>query len=327
VDVSGLNRIDLPKASITKTFDRAPTKEELQKILTFADIRGKALAEIAVASGLRLGTILSLRWKDITFEQDYTTINIEPEEGRKTSHAFFTFLTPEAKRILLEYKQFRERQGETVNAESFVIGNRKRPNESLSVAAAQIYWERLLETAGLHDITHKYHVLHFHVLRKFFKTACTNAGVRREFIEYWMGHVDEGLDDSYFRASVKEHLEQYRSTIPYLSIVEAPTLISREQLQKEVLTALPKELLEPLAQKHGLSVDQLRNILAKRGSSKGTEETEERGLENIMDVIRAEKDSEDCQKIVSEEELPKFLAQKWKVVTTLPSGKIVITNE
>lgn len=49
---------------------------------------------------------------------------------------------------------------------------------------------------------------------------------------------------------------------------------------------------------------------------------EETGLE----ATTAE-ESEDCQKIVTEDDLANYLSKGWKVVTTLPSGKIVITNE
>jgi len=33
-----------------------------------------------------------------------------------------------------------------------------------------------------------------------------------------------------------------------------------------------------------------------------------------------------CQRIVSEEELPALLAEGWRVVTALPSGKIVVSD-
>jgi integrase len=355
VDVSELEKIDLPKSNITRNIDRTPTREELQRLCTLADIRGKSIIEFAVASGLRLGTMLSLKWRDIVYDQatDSTRIDVIPQEGRKTSMPFTTFLTPEARKTLNEYKLFLEHREQRRRAyalkhseqrkpleptaqDAFIFSNDKYHDSKLTTSSVQMWWARLLRAAGLEErtgqnenndkpIRYTFHVLHFHVLRKYFKTACTIAGCRREFIEFWMGHTGQGLDRSYFRAKLEEHIAQYRMAIPQLSITEVSNVITREQLQREVLTALPAELLKPLADKHGLNVDQLRTILAKVKPKKTAEEEIE-GLHSVLRVFK-KKQSEDCQKIVNENELTEYLAKGWKVVSALPSGKIVVTSE
>ncbi len=325
VDISPLERINLPKSTITKTFDRSPTREELQKLLAFTDIRGRALVETAISSGLRVNTLLGLKWKDMNFEQEYAMIKVEPEQGRKSTRPFRTFITPEARKTLIAYKEFLQRKGKKTENENFVFANELYVGDRLSTSSSQMFWTRLLKTAGLAEKSEKYHVLHFHTLRKFFKTACTNAGCRREFIESWMGHSGEGLDDVYLKATDKEHFEQYRLAIPHLSVTETPSLIPREQLQKEVLNALPREFFEPLAQKHGLTVDELVNRLQNRKRALDTEEP--KGIENPTALIKKKKETEDCQRIVSETELTEYLAKGWHFVSTLPSGKILVSNE
>jgi integrase len=326
VDAKDLQGIDLPKSNITKTFDRAPTREELQKLLTYPSIRGRTVIEMAVSTGLRLSTLLSLRWKDITFEKEYIMINVQPEEGRKTTRAFFTFMTPEARNVLLEYKAFLERKGRKVDGENFVIANDKYKDERLTASSIQMFWERLLRTAGLAEKSHMYHVLHFHTLRKFFKTACTNAGCKREYTEFWMGHTGQGLDDSYNRFTIKEHLEEYRKAIPHLSITEAPTMLTRESLQKEIIRNMPDELLAPLAEKYNMSIERLRNVMALRGK-KRDEETSE--ITNPTDFKKKKEPCENdkCQKLIEEKELETHIKDGWHFVATLPSGKILVSNE
>jgi len=50
-----------------------------------------------------------------------------------------------------------------------------------------------------------------------------------------------------------------------------------------------------------------------------------------LEPIRREKgystEEEDCQKIIDESQLPEYLKKQWHVVCTLPSGKIVVSNE
>jgi integrase len=313
-DVKLNKKIELPKSSIIKTFDRSPTREELEKLLTFTDIRGKALIEIAVSSGLRMDTILSLKWKD--YNEKEAMITVLPQEGRKSGKPFFTFITPECAKILNEYKEWKIRHGDRITEDAYIISNLKYPNKKLIPNTIQMYWERLLKQAGLSEKSHKSFVLHFHTLRKFFKTACTNANIRREYIEFWMGHAGIGLDDSYFRASVQDHKREYQKAIPYLSITEAQKEMNAVELAKQqALTAL-RVALTPEAYR------QLEPLILQAKSTQEINET--------LDKIRSEnehREPNDCQKIVDESELSEWLRKGFKFVAVLPSGKILISNE
>jgi integrase len=314
VNISELNKIELPSSSITKTFDRSPTRTELEKLLTFADIRGKALIEIAVSSGLRLDTILSLTWKD--YNEKDLMIKVEPSEGRKSGKPFFTFITPEASKTLNEYKEWRIRQGETLTEDSYLIANYTNPHKKLIPNSVQVFWTRLLKQAGLTEKSHKYHVLHFHVLRKFFKTACTNSNIRREYIEFWMGHSGLGMDDSYFRASIQDHKREYQKAIPQLSITEAQKEMDALQIAKQQALTSLRIALTPEAYK------QLEPLILQAKSTEAINET--------LDKIRSEnkhRETIDCQKIVSENELEAWLKKGFRFVSVLPSGKILISNE
>jgi integrase len=137
---------------------------------------------------------------------------------------YATFITPEAKKLLLEYRRYRESKEEQIRPDSPLIEHRGR---SITVSAFEYSWRVMLQKAGLAERSQKWHKLHLHTLRKFFRTNC--VGIDPSYREFWMGHRGGYLDESYFRADEKKHLEEYRKTIGHLSIME-PSAISEEQL-------------------------------------------------------------------------------------------------
>ena len=68
----------------------------------------------------------------------------------------------------------------------------------------------------LKDISHNQYILHIHTMRKYFRSRC--VGVDQSYREHWIGHRGGYLDESYFRAEEQRHLEEYRKSIPHLSL-------------------------------------------------------------------------------------------------------------
>lgn len=81
-----MNDILLPWKRITRGLprarryadDRAPTLEEVQKIVDYPDRRIKAIVSIMVSSGIRLGAWDHLKWKHITPIKKDGNINFNP---------------------------------------------------------------------------------------------------------------------------------------------------------------------------------------------------------------------------------------------------------
>ena len=91
--------------------DRAPTLEEIRKVVTVADLRTKCLILFLSSSGARIGSVEYLRWRDIQeveFEgrklAKVTIYRGEPEE-------YDTFVSPECNEYLLNYRELREKVG------------------------------------------------------------------------------------------------------------------------------------------------------------------------------------------------------------------------
>src|SRR4029078_4028177 len=93
--------------------DRAPTLEEIHKLLEFAgDERIKPIVLVMVSTGIRLGAWDYLKWKHVIpiERNDGTTVIAaklivyagEPEQ-------YFTFMTPEAYFALKDWMDLRQR--------------------------------------------------------------------------------------------------------------------------------------------------------------------------------------------------------------------------
>ncbi|RLC72147.1 MAG: hypothetical protein DRI26_03590 [Chloroflexi bacterium] len=220
-----LSKVEMPTTTVTRNKDRAPTQEELRKILHYCtQLKDRVVIHILTSSGLRIGTLLSLKWGDVDFNYpDVARITVRRAPGRKfsrrssrggDSNLYVTWITPEAKELLLEYKRYREQRGETITPESPLIED--GAGGHMTVSSYERRWHRILEKAGLNERSHRHYVLHIHTLRKYFRSRC--VGVDQSYREHWMGHKGGYLDESYFKAEEQMHLAEYRKAIPYLSI-------------------------------------------------------------------------------------------------------------
>jgi len=203
--------------------DRVPTKEDLRKILSVADLAIKVLAEVAISSGLRLGTILSLRLKDIKMEFETPAIIVKPELAKdRPRRGFITFLSPEAKSMVQAHLREREIRGEALTPESFLITAERPAGARITVEAADQNWRRLLKRVGMYTKGHRWGIYHPHTLRKYFSTWTKLSGVDSWVVEFFMGHRS-GINQVYFMAGAED--------------LENPQLL--ERLMKEYRKALP----------------------------------------------------------------------------------------
>ena len=345
-----LSRVDVDWSSIilpsiqAQEEDRAPTKPELKKILNVCNLRDKALIEVATSSGLRLNALCTLKVGDVNFDYpDVARITVKKQytingkvytSGRKIGRKrtfYVTFITPEAKKLLLEYLEQRKKKGENVTSESplFTTNFRNNRGKFLNKRGLDVHWIDLLKKAFLNEKSKRFHVLHFHTLKKYAETQFINAGCNPSYREFWLAHSGQYLESSYFRGEEQKHLEEYRKAIPHLSILEGQLVLSREELRKELFTQLPDELFNDLAAKHGLTSSQIKNLLAKAEPIKEDADADtdnDTKIRNITTKTSSTKDNdknEDCQKMIDPNELEQHLNNGWHYIAQV-NGKIVI---
>jgi hypothetical protein len=96
--------------------DRAPTIEEIRKIIEYPDRRIRCIVFTMASSGIRLGAWDYLKWGHIkpTYkngEVTAATVRIYADEDEE----YFTFITAEAYSSILDWMNFRMESGETIN--------------------------------------------------------------------------------------------------------------------------------------------------------------------------------------------------------------------
>jgi integrase len=105
--------------------DRAPTIEEIQKIIEYPDRRIKPLILCMVSGGFRLGAWDYLKWKHVIPMKNkegeiicakLITYGGEPEE-------YYCFITPEAYNALKNWMDYRHEAGEEIIGESWLTRN------------------------------------------------------------------------------------------------------------------------------------------------------------------------------------------------------------
>jgi hypothetical protein len=157
-----------------------------------------------------------------------------------------------------------------------------------------------------------------HDLRRFVQTGLERARLQPNWIKKILRHKVAGEENPYSQPKIEELREAYRTALPYLDLGEKPAL-TKEDIRKEVASTIPDSVLEPIAKSKGITLEQLRMFMAQ-----GTEiETKtEQGKESLEPIKR-----EDCELVISEDQLEDHLKHGFHFVATLASGKIIVSNE
>ena len=235
----------LPRAKSYSSNDRAPTLEEIRRLVEYPDRRIKPIVYAMASGGFRLGAWDYLRWKHIT-----PITNNEEKNGELLVAAkvliyagepeeYYTFITPEAYTALKDWMEFRALHGEKITGESWVMRNTWRtadikrwersggnsglatyPKKLRSGAIKKILSRALFEQgirdAPLPEGVRRYEWKGAHGYRKFYKSRAEQV-MKPINVELTMGHA-LGLSESYYKPTEKEVLNDYLKAVPLLTI-------------------------------------------------------------------------------------------------------------
>ena len=199
-EVNGI-ALNIPKIGRTMVtyHDRAPTPEELQKLLDIADLRGKVIVSMLALGGFRIGTLAKLKYRHVKhdLERGITPVHIHVEAAitKGKYHDYDTFIGAEAVEYLKLYLEQRRRgtnkiPPENITDESPLI--RAYTKEVRPLTENEIYRivHELYVKAGLcSKVGGSMYDLRPHSLRKYFRTQLAALGVPSDYIEYMMGHT------------------------------------------------------------------------------------------------------------------------------------------
>ncbi len=304
---------------------KKPTKEGLYKLWRTANNpRDRSIITLANSSSIAKETITNLRWghlEDGWENRDVPHISIESElikghgRGRYRGVRQETFITPEAKRDLLDWKEWCEKKmGRALTKEDEIYRETYFPYDPLKYRRlGNIIWE-LEQNTGV-DFS-------LHDARRYVQTALEEAGIVESWARKIRGRKVAGSVAPYSQPEIEKLREAYRRALPYLMFIEKPpVLMSLEEQKQEAIRILAAAGIDYKA-------------LLRSRKVKTTEEEVKVLQEKIGVMLKREKETKtatnggfaDCQRIVTEQELPALLAEGWRVAAVLPSGKVVVSN-
>ncbi len=237
--------------------DRAPTLEEIQKLVEYPDRRIKAIIFTMCSSGIRLGAWDYLKWSDITpVEKEGKIVAAKMAVYSGEEDQYFTFISSEAYLELKKWMDYRRDSGEIIsrdswlmrdlwNVEKYARGMVTVPKQ-LKPAGIKRLVERALHAQGIRknlpDGKRRHEFQADHGFRKFFKTRAEQT-MKPINVEILMSH-STGISDSYYRPSENDLLKDYLTAVSELTLsTEGRLQLQVQKQQNEPNEDTKKEII------------------------------------------------------------------------------------
>jgi len=240
--------VELPRRPYVLYHNRDLTKEEVKQLVSFASARDRVIYVMLVESGLRIGTLIRLKYWMIKgdFESGRVPMQIvlPSSEVKDRVGDRWTFIGSEGRQMLKDYLSRR-----TMKDDDFVFSSEKQgkvTGDQFTGAAISVKFGRLVEKLGIDkSITKKGErpkpkKIRLHGLRKYFRN---NIRCESSFREFWMGH-NLGVDDHYMTRDIERHREEYAKGYEYLRLgtVNATETVKQIEAQTKKITDLSMEV-------------------------------------------------------------------------------------
>jgi len=327
------NMCDLAKIAGRMTLEKQKEyhkmmKESLRKLWNNTyNPRDRALITFVCSTAIAKETLSQIKWKHL--EENWENVDLPcvnlPSSlikghgiGKYKNVRQITFLIPEAKRDLINYKEWLERNmGRSVTPEDNIFRETYAPYKPATYASFGFLIWTLSKRAGV--------PFSWHDARRWVNTALEQIGISPNWARKIRGRMVRGEESPYSQPVIDQLREKFREAVPLLQFTtEAPTL-SKEMIRDEVMKNIEEQRLKETAEKLHIPLEQVRAAFREK---KGDWLRALRALKKKTATDGGEcPDGKHCQKIVNEDELPRLLANGWTFVATLPSGKCVVSNE
>jgi hypothetical protein len=226
--------------------DRAPTTEEIQKLVGYPDRRIKPIVYTMVSSGIRIGAWDFLQWKHVTpmtnTPGEIITARLIVYAGDREQ--YYSFITPEAYSSLKEWMDFRSSYGEKISGESWLMRDiwqttnvdygakwglatnpKKLKSSGIKRLLERALWEQGIRQP-LKDGAKRHEWKAAHGFRKFYKSHAEQV-MRPINVEITMGH-NIGISASYYKPTEKEVLEDYLKAVDLLTISNDEVILGKQ---------------------------------------------------------------------------------------------------
>jgi integrase len=226
--------------------DRPYSHHEIATLLSKASARDRAIILLMASTGVRVGAIAyPLQLKDLQPIDKYQIYRITVY--RKSLSRYYTFCTPEARKEIDSYLDWRRRLGEQLKDDSPVFRksfDRFKIQKPVPVTVYSISWsiEYLLKQCGIRTfeplkesekVPQRTEIMRCHGMRKFFETQVFKAGMNNMYIRRLMGQKSN-LEDSYLKLSESDLLEGDDRHIGYIGAIDFLTINEENRLKRKV---------------------------------------------------------------------------------------------
>lgn len=317
------NYCELARASGQITFIkkfpyRKHNKQELLKIHRAAqNPRDRALITFTWSTSITKETLTNIQWK-----------HLEPNwEGKETPHIGLpdklikghgigkykgvrqeTFLTPEAKRDLIDYKDWLERvKGLKITIEDRIFVELHPPYKSMEYSTLSKISRVLSRRSGVE--------FSWHDARRYVETALEEIKIHPNWARKIRGRKVKGEEAPYSRPAIEQLRKAYREAVPLLEFTQ-PTQLMELQKRQEIV----EELMDKITSGEALTDEDREKV--KRYHIR---------LARIVKL--KENKNNDCAnghncaatfKQISENELLSYLQQGYEIVHNLKNGEVIV---
>jgi integrase len=195
----------------------APDHALIRSFLEHADVRLKSIGLVGASTGMRIGEILSITEKSISWDRRMITLKAVDTKTRTGRVVFFS---KECERALTEYLKVKTKYIEENNKQvarfkqdrKAVDDGRVFPFSEVSINRS---WNRTLKHAGqLQKNDWGYVTFHPHSLRKFFSVQLRRNQCPDSIVEFLLGHkIHLGMYTEYTPEILEEAYEKYGSIL------------------------------------------------------------------------------------------------------------------
>jgi hypothetical protein len=246
--------LDIPWKKITKGLprgkqaasDRAPSTDEIRKLLEYPDRRIKPIVLTMASSGIRLGAWDTLQWKHI---KPFWNEKGEPVAAKIIVYEgdveeYYSFITGEAYQALADWIDFRSSYGEKITGDSWLMRDlwqttnvrygarwglatcpKKLKSSGIKRLLNRALWEQGLRQP-LKEGAKRHEWKAAHGFRKFYKTRAEQV-MKPINVEITMGH-NIGVSGSYYRPKESEVLSDYSNAVDILTIGNDKMIIKKQ---------------------------------------------------------------------------------------------------
>ncbi len=292
--------------------DRAPTREEILRLIQYPDRRIKPIVYMMASSGIRLGAWNFLQWKHVSplCDEKGNLLGAKLIVYAGDLEEYYTFVTPEAYDALKEWMDFRSSYGEDVTGASWLMRDiwqttninygaklglatapKKLKSGGLKRLLERALWEQGIRRP-LPDRVRRHEWKAAHGFRKFYKTHAEQV-MKPINVEITLGH-NIGISASYYKPRESDVLEDYLKAVDSLTISNDKTKLTKQVAELKQKSKDSEYIIRGKLQEK----DEQINILSEKFSNM---QSQMQGLITIIGSIsRPEGKQEVAKKLIEQ---------------------------